>query len=123
MADSVLLKARQHFRNLRTVEALRKIDVPEWDSSVYYWPEMSVEERRAVYAHLKVGGSGITAGDLTAASLAQVLARARDAHGARLFRDEDEKALADDTSADVLQRIAAEMGWSNGGTVEDAEKN
>lgn len=117
----ILLKARSHFRAARTVETLRRIVVPEWDTEVYFWPEMSVEERRAVYAHIKMGTER-TFADLSAAALTQVLWRARDAHGNRLFSDADAAALAD-ADPKVLERIGGEMGFGSGLSVEDAEKN
>lgn len=120
----ILLKARSHFRAARTVETLKKIAVPEWDTEVFYWPEMSVEESRAVGRHIRVSGgsASITAGDLTEASVTQVLLRARDAYGNRLFTDADDAALAD-TDPAVLQRIASAMGWASRASLEDAEGN
>jgi hypothetical protein len=51
-----------------------------------------------------------------------VCLRARDQFGQRLFTDADGDALRD-TSPEVLQRIANEMGWGSRPTLEDAEKN
>lgn len=116
----ILLRARNHFRASRTVETLRKISVTEWDTDVYFWPEMSVEERKAVYAHIRADGR--TLADLQACALTQVLMRARDAFGARLFTDADMDALAD-THPDVLLRISTAMGLGSGLTVEGAEGN
>lgn len=121
MSRDLLLKARQHFRAARTVETLRKIEVPEWGETVHYWPEMSLDERRAVYAHIRAGDER-TLADMTAAALTQVLWRARDAHGMRLFKEEDAAALAD-TDPRVLERISAEMGFGVQATVEDVEGN
>ncbi len=122
--SDILLRARTHFRAARTVETLARVHVPEWDTTIHYWPEMSVEESREVGQHLKIEGGQvvISAGDMTAAAVTQILFRARDEHGARLFGDSDEAALAD-TDPKVLQRIAAEMGWVSRTTAEDAEKN
>ena len=116
----ILLRARSHFRAARTVETLRKIEVPEWETAVHYWPEMSFEERKAVYAHIRAKDR--TFADMQACALTQVLMRARDAYGTRMFSDEDETALAD-TDPAVLLRIGNEMGFGTGLTVEDAEGN
>ena len=120
----VLLKARSHFRGSRTVEALRKVEVPEWDTEIFYWPEMSVAEKRAVFAHLRVASGlvDIPVDGLIEASVTQVCLRARDAFGNRMFSDEDEEALRD-TDPNVLQRISNEMGFGSQPTLEDAEKN
>jgi hypothetical protein len=120
----ILLKARTHFRALRTVETLRKFAVPEWDCEVYYWPEMSVEERIAVYRHMKIGPDGLqqTPGVMLESAIENVVNRARDAFGERLFTEADAEGLRD-TDPDVLQRIANEIGWGARVSLEDAEKN
>lgn len=120
----ILLRARTHFRAARTVETLEKIEVPEWGTALHYWPEMSVEEAREVGRHLRISGGEvvISAGDMTESAVTQILFRARDEHGTRLFADNDAAALAD-TDPKVLQRIATQMGWVSRASVEDAEKN
>lgn len=122
--SDVLLKARTHFRAARTVETLKKIAVPEWDSEIFFWPEMSVEESREVGKHIKLQGGQavIDAGALTDAAVSQVQFRARDQFGERLFGDADEKPLRD-TDPEVLKRIASEMGWASRTSAEDLEKN
>jgi hypothetical protein len=120
----ILSRARAHFRNARTVETLRKIAVPEWGCDLHYWPEMSLEESREVGRHIRLaaGRMEITAGDLAEAAVTQIVHRARDQNGLRLFTDEDVTAIRD-TDPRVLQRIASEMGWTSGATLEDAEGN
>jgi hypothetical protein len=122
--NDVLLKARQHWRAHRTHESLRKVSVPDWGTEVFYYPEMSVAERLAVFAHMKAGKTGleITPSALLAAAVTQVCLRARDAMGERLFTDDQEPDLYD-THPDVLQRIANEMGWGSSQTLEQAEGN
>lgn len=118
-----LLRARSHFRASRTVETLRKLTVPEWDLDIHYWPTMSVEESREVGRHIRVGtGAVLNAADITDAALTQVLQRARDAHGVRMFTDEDETALRD-TDPAILRAISEVMGIGNAPALEDAEKN
>ena len=124
MANDILLRARSHFRATRTVESLQKLEVPEWDLTLHYWPALSVDEARETGRHIRIGGgtAQINAGDLTDAAVSHVLNRARDPHGVRLFSDEDEAGLRD-TDPSVLQRIASTMGWGGRPSVEDAEKN
>ncbi len=122
--NEILLRARTHFRNTRTPETLQKLAVPEWEAEIYYWPDMSVEESREVGQHIRMsnGKLAIAAGDLTDAAVTQLLFRARDAFGNRLFSEADETALRD-THPSVLTRLASEMGWSSRANLEDAEKN
>lgn len=120
----VLTRARAHFRPSRDVSRLRAIAVPEWDTTLHYFPEMSLEEAREVGRHIKLEGGQavINGGSLVEAAVTQVLYRARDEFGDRLFDDSDEKALTD-TDPEVLKRIASQMGWVSSPTVEEAEKN
>lgn len=123
--SDILLRARQHARASRTVESLKRIEVPEWDASIFFWPEMSVDEKRSVFRHMRSNGEGgIELGfdSMLAAAVDQVKYRARDELGNRLFSDGDDVALMD-TAPDVLMRISAEMGWGNRPTQEEAEKN
>lgn len=123
--SDILLRARQHARASRTTESLKKIDVPEWEASIYFWPEMSVEEKRAVFRHMRGNGDGgveLAFDAMLSAAVDQVKFRARDELGNRLFSDNDDAALTD-TAPDVLMRISVAMGWGNRPTQEEAEKN
>ena len=121
MSRDLLLKAREHFRADRTVVTLQKIAVPEWGFDIYYWPVMSVEERIAVRSHVRMG-EGATLGDMVPVSLTQIIKRARDPHGTRMFIDSDRAAL-EDTNPLVLERISAQMGYGTDITIEAAEGN
>ena len=119
--NAILLRARQQFRQLRTVECLRKVEVPEWDCTIYYWPVRDLTERLAVEEHIRIGADR-TYADLMRLHTAQVCHRARDEQGFRLFSDEDATALAD-TYPKVVERVSTEMGLGDGLTLEEAEKN
>jgi len=121
--SAILLAARSKFRESREQGTLQKIEVPEWDCAVYYWPEMSVNERRGVFKHLRGSSEGMLSADsLISAAIAQVLLRARDEFGVLLFGESDEAAVLD-TDPNVLQRIANAMGFGSGPSLEGAEKN
>jgi hypothetical protein len=121
--NAILIRARQHAGASRITETLKKIEVPEWGTEIYYWPEMSVEEKRGVFRHLKSnGGDGVAIDALLDAAVAQVCLRARNSQGVRLFNDEDEAAIAQ-THPDVLTKISSQMGWGSRPSMEDAEKN
>ena len=122
--NEILLRARKHFRAARTIETLRKVEVPEWATDLYFWPEMSVDEKRAVYGHLRLAGGQVElpVDGLLNAAVTQVLVRSRNASGERLFGDDAEAALRD-TDPAVLQRISNEMGFGSQPSLEAAEKN
>jgi hypothetical protein len=119
--NAILLRARQKFGVTRVVETLRKIEVPEWEATVYYWPTRDLSERLASEQFVKFGADR-TMADLRRLNLANILTRARDERGERLFSDADEAALAD-THQDVIARISGEMGFGDGLALEEAEKN
>jgi hypothetical protein len=120
----LLLRARTHFRATRTPETLEKIAVPEWETDIFFWPEMSVDEKRSVFRHLRVSGGSVDVpfDGLIDAAVTQVCLRARDAFGNRMFTDGDEAALRD-TDPEVLQRISNAMGFGARLSLEDAEGN
>jgi hypothetical protein len=123
--NAILLRARQHAGASRVTETLKKIEVPEWGTEIYFWPEMSVEEKRGVFRHMKSNGQGgiaLAMDALIDAAVAQVCLRARNSQGIRLFSDGDESAIAQ-THPDVLTEISNQMGWGSRPTMEDAEKN
>jgi hypothetical protein len=119
--NEILLRARQQFRNTRTVETLKKIPVPEWETDVFYWPTRDMAERVAIEEHIRISGDR-TLADLRRFHMAQVTHRTRDEFGNRLFSDSDVEALAD-THPEVIQRVSLAMGMGDGLTLEVAEKN
>jgi hypothetical protein len=119
--NDILLRARQQFRDTRVVETLRKIAVPEWGTDVYYWGVRDLSERLATEQFIKFGQDR-TMADLRRLHNANVIARARDERGERLWSDADAEALADTQQA-VIERVSLEMGLGDGLTIEAAEKN
>ena len=46
-------QAKASFAERRTVENLQPIVVPEWNVTVYYWPDMTLSERREIFPVVK----------------------------------------------------------------------
>ena len=131
--EELLLRARQQFRDTRTVNTLKSIDVPEWGTKVYYWEHMSVDEARAVGHYMELrrpDGDGaddtmemhLTLGHILQCSMANLIHRGRDEGGTLLFNDAHAAALRSDVDEAVIKRIGTEMGFTRP-TLEDAEKN
>jgi len=112
--------ARAQFQERRSLEALLEIPVPEWGISVYYWPDMTLAERREIFLFAKQDGDK-TILDLEAMAVT-VQVRARDKNGSKLFGRVERKDLMNEYDPDVLVRIVTEMN-TGGVHVEDAEKN
>lgn len=114
--------AKAQFKERRSPENLKEIPVPEWSISVYYWPEMTLAERRDIFLYAKQDGDR-TILDLEAMAMTLIV-RARDASGARLFAKAERMELMNQYDPDVLVRIVGEMnGGTESATIEAAEGN
>ena len=114
--------AKAQFKERRSPENLKEIPVPEWGISVYYWPEMTLAERRDICLYAKQDGDR-TILDLEAMAMTLIV-RARDASGARLFAKAERMELMNQYDPDVLVRIVGEMnGGTESATLEAAEGN
>ena len=114
MSDDWKLKAAQHFLNKRSPECLRQIPVPEWDRSIHYYPVRSIEEDRAIkiaQQHgMKIGGDEHSFRiDQDGALVTELIARARDQHGLRLFTDNEFEWITKNLDLDVVARVVTEM--------------
>lgn len=112
--------AKSSFKARRSPETLVEIPVPEWKISVWYWPDMTLQERRDIYLLAKQEG-GHTVLDLEAMAVTLIV-RARDADGKRLFAMPEKRELMTEYDPDIISRIISAMG-SGSLSVEDAEKN
>jgi hypothetical protein len=112
--------AKARFAERRKPETLVSIKVPEWDTTIHYWPEMTLAERREIFLLAKQDGEN-TILDLEAMAVT-IIVRARDSSGRRLFTNAEKRELMNEYDPEVIGRIVAEM--NNGTlTIEDAEKN
>jgi len=100
-------RAKQQFRETRTRETLVSIPVPEWSTTVWYWPAMTLAERREIFLLAKSDGDN-TVLDLEAIAVTLIV-RARDAEGKRLFAKAERFELLNDYDPGVLARIVGEM--------------
>lgn len=112
------IQAKQHFLNLRTPAQLKEIKVPEWVISVFFWPSLSMAEKRAVSTAYGAGDRR----DENAAHIEQLLFRARDQHGDLLFAEREREDLLQRYSPEVIARISTEM-MADTPKAEEAEKN
>ncbi|NTW98333.1 MAG: hypothetical protein HGB35_00035 [Geobacteraceae bacterium] len=92
----------------------RKVNVPEWDTDVYFRP-LTTEELDVASANAPKDAG------VTRSNLQLVIVKALDSEGKRLFGFDDADELASCSSPNVINRIAAEL--CSVATVEEAEKN
>lgn len=111
MTDA-LLKAKSHFAKFRSSEMLLEIKVPEWDMSIWYWPHLSVGERRAIQlggqAGTLVSDASKMIFDTQGRQVAELIARARDVQGKLVFHESQFTELMS-VDPGVVERITAEM--------------
>jgi hypothetical protein len=112
--------AKESFKARRSPDTLVEISVPEWKTSIWYWPDMTLQERREIYL-LARQEDGHTVLDLEAMAVSLIV-RARDNSGKKLFSMPEKRELMTEYDADVISRVVGEMS-AGGLSVEDAEKN
>lgn len=101
MTGTVLDAARAHFARMKG----RTLEVPEWgvdgEPLVVHFDPLTLAERQAIQSRAK--------GSDAQAALLVVIRHAKDAAGARLFKDDAPTRAALETDADpaVIARIAA----------------
>jgi len=113
-------RAKESFKARRSPDTLVEIPVAEWGISVFYWPDMTLQERRDIYLLAKQE-DGHTILDLEAMAVSLIV-RARDSSGKKLFAMPEKRELMTEYDPDVISRVVGSMN-TGGLTVEDAEKN
>jgi hypothetical protein len=113
-------QAKSQFADRRKPETLIAIPVSAWNTTVYFWPDMTLSERREIFMLAKQKGEE-TVLDLEAMAVTLIV-RARDKEGKRLFNKAERMELMNEYDPEVIAEIVSAMN-SPVLTVEDAEKN
>jgi hypothetical protein len=87
---------------------------------VYFWPDMTLAERREIFMLAKQKGDE-TILDLEAMAITLIV-RARDKEGKRMFSKAERIELLNEYDPDVMAQIVSAMNTAPV-SVEDAEKN
>ena len=99
--NKVLDKATAHFRNQISGE-MQIIDVPEWETKVYYKAAVSLKEEGKI---LELSQQGKT----VEALVESLIVRARNEDGTKMFNFTDKAALLNEVDPKVLIRVVGEM--------------
>lgn len=113
-------QAKSQFAERRTPDTLVAIPVPAWNTTVYFWPDMTLAERREIFMLAKQRGDE-TILDLEAMAITLIV-RARDKEGKRLFAKAERIELMNEYDPEVITEIVSAMN-SAVPSIEDAEKN
>jgi hypothetical protein len=113
-------QAKSQFAERRTPDTLVAIPVPAWNTTLYFWPDMTLAERREIFMLAKQKGDE-TILDLEAMAITLIV-RARDKEGKRLFSKAERIELMNEYDPEVITEIVSAMN-SAVPSIEDAEKN
>jgi hypothetical protein len=113
--SKILDNATKHFRS-KLDGSLRKLEVPEWEISVYYYPTTPLKDESQIF-QLQQDGKAVEA------LVMSVIMKARDENGKRLFTPADKSVLMNEVDPQILLRIASVVNGADSDSIEDIEKN
>lgn len=108
---SILDKAKAHFSD-RMSGGLRSVSIPEWDTTVFFKPSISLQQQAPISKLLAEGKN-------EEALVKTVIIRALDEDGKRLFREADKLELMTKCDPAIIANLVMEM---NAGDNVDAEE-
>jgi len=115
MSNAILQKATAHFRS-KLDGTLQSVDVPEWETTVYFYPTASLKEEAAI---LKLQQEGKT----VEALVQSLVVKARNADGTRMFQPADRVTLMNEVDPKIIIRVAGAINGVDSDELEEIEKN
>lgn len=112
--SKVLEKATAHFRNKIGGE-MRKIEVPEWECSIWVKNSASLKEEAKILELSQQGKS-------VEALVESIIVKARNEDGSKMFTMPDKMTFMNEVDPNVIIRVAAEIN-NVPLSMEEAEKN
>ena len=107
MNNNLIDKATEHFKSVVSQDLKGPIDVPEWETQLYYKPSTTMAQETKVIELTQ-------AGKTTEALILTLIQRACDADGKPVFSIEHKARLMNAVDPKVILRVVNKMG-------EDAE--
>ena len=90
-------QAKAQFTERRKPDSLVPIEVPQWKTVIYYWPDMTLAERREIFLLAKQE-NGNTVLDLEAMAVTLIV-RARDKDGKLIFSTSENAELKNENGS------------------------
>ena len=98
---SVLNNATAHFKEV-LAQNMKKVEVPEWNSTLYFKPAVSfAQEQNVIKLHAE--------GKQVEALVESLINRACDADGKRVFKSADKVTLMNEVDPAVILRVVNAM--------------
>jgi hypothetical protein len=113
--STILDNATKHFRS-KLDGTLEKIEVPEWDTVVYFYPTTALREESQILRLQQEGKS-------VEALVMSLIVKARNADGSKMFVPADKVTLMNEVDPKVILRVAAAINGVDSDTLDDVEKN
>jgi hypothetical protein len=111
MKNPVLQKASTHFKEQLAV-GLKSIEVPQWDTTVYFKPIMTLKEQTKIFElHNK--------GQLVEALVQTLIVRAKNEDGSNMFQQAEFVFLMNEVDPEVVTKIVTTMNKAT----DEAEAN
>jgi len=111
MKNPVLQKASEHFKN-QLSGGMKSIEVPEWETTIYYKPVATFAEQQRVFEYHNKG-------QLVEALIETLITRAKDEEGKSMFARGEFAFFMREVDPNVLTRIVTEMN----ATTQESEAN
>lgn len=113
--SKILDNATKHFRS-KLDGTMRSVEVPEWETTVYYYPTTSLKDESQIF-QLQTEGKTVEA------LITSIILKARDKDGKRLFVPADKSTFMNEVDPSVIFRVAAVVNGADDESLEDIEKN
>lgn len=101
MKNPVLAKATEHYKT-QLGAPLIAIEVPEWDSTIYYKPVMTLQQQSKILEYHNKG-------NLVEALIETIIVRSKTEDGKQMFQQGDRAMLKNEVDPDIITRIVTEM--------------
>lgn len=113
--STVLDNATKHFRS-KLDGTLESIVVPEWDTTVYFYPTSPLREESQILRLQQEGKS-------VEALVMSLIIKARNADGSKMFTPADKVTLMNEVDPKVIIRVAGAINGVDTESLDDVEKN
>lgn len=101
MKNPVLQKASEHFKS-QLSGGMKTIEVPEWETTIYYKPIATFAEQQKVFEYHNKG-------QLVEALIETLITRAKTEEGKNMFSRGEFAFLMNEVDPEIITRIVTEM--------------
>ena len=113
--STILDNATKHFRS-KLDGTLEKIEVPEWDTVVYFYPTTPLKEESQIL-RLQQEGKSVDA------LVMSLIIKARNADGSKMFAPADKVTMMNEVDPKIILRVAAAINGVDTESLDEVEKN